>query len=83
MIKYVHAGLKQFYRIHGQTNGLFYLGHASVLAIFGGKRVLFDPVVLSKPYADSWAFFPAQVVDSSLFEVDAVVVSHIHQDHWS
>ena len=82
MIKYVHAGLKQFYRIHGQTNGLFYLGHASVLAIFGGKRVLFDPVVLSKPYADSWAFFPAQVVDSSLFEVDAVVVSHIHQDHY-
>jgi L-ascorbate metabolism protein UlaG (beta-lactamase superfamily) len=74
--------LQQFYRLHGQTNGLFYMGHASVLAVFGGKRILFDPVIISRPYADSWAFFPAQVADSSLFEVDAVVVSHIHQDHY-
>jgi L-ascorbate metabolism protein UlaG (beta-lactamase superfamily) len=79
---HVHAGLRQFYREYGQTNGLFYMGHASVLAVFSGKKILFDPVILSKPYADSWAFFPAQVADSSLFDVDAVVVSHIHQDHY-
>jgi len=78
----VHPGLQQFYREHGQSNGLFYMGHASVLAVFGGKKILFDPVILSKPYADSWAFFPPQVVDTSVFEVDAVVVSHIHQDHY-
>lgn len=58
------------------------MGHASVLAVFGGKKILFDPVILSKPYSDSWAFFPAQVADLSVFEVDAVVVSHIHQDHY-
>jgi L-ascorbate metabolism protein UlaG (beta-lactamase superfamily) len=77
-----HLSLQQFYREHGQTNGLFYMGHASVLAVFSGKRILFDPVILSKPYADSWAFFPTQVTDPSVFEVDAVVVSHIHQDHY-
>lgn len=77
-----HAALQQFYREHGQNNGLFYMGHASVLAVLGGKKILFDPVILSKPYADSWAFFPAQVADPSVFDVDAVVVSHIHQDHY-
>ena len=78
----VNAGLQQFYREHGKTNGLFYMGHASILAVFSGKKILFDPVILSKPYANSWAFFPAQVADQSVFEVDAVVVSHIHQDHY-
>ena len=74
--------LQQFYAKYGQSDGLFYMGHASVLCVFGGKRILFDPVVLSKPYGDSWAFFPPQVLDPSVFEVDAVVVSHIHQDHY-
>ena len=78
----MHAGLQQFYREYGNTNGLFYMGHASVMSVFSGKKILFDPVVLSKPYADSWAFFPAQVADQSVFDVDAVVVSHIHQDHY-
>ncbi len=77
-----HADLRQFYAACGQADGLFYMGHASVLCCFGGKKILFDPVVLSKPYGDSWAFFPPQVADPSVFEVDAVVVSHIHQDHY-
>jgi len=74
--------LQQFYRAYGATNGLFYMGHASVLAVLGGRKILFDPVILSKPYADAWAFFPHQIVDPSVFDVDAVVVSHIHQDHY-
>jgi len=77
-----NQALRQFYATYGQSNGLFYMGHASVLAVFGGKRILFDPVVLSKPYGDSWAFFPPQIQDPSVFEVDAVVISHIHQDHY-
>lgn len=74
--------LQSFYREFGETDGLFYMGHASVLAVLGAKKILFDPVILSKPYADAWAFFPSQVVDPSVFDVDAVVVSHIHQDHY-
>jgi L-ascorbate metabolism protein UlaG (beta-lactamase superfamily) len=74
--------LQDFYRDCGSGNGVFYMGHASVLAVFSGNRILFDPVILSKPYGDSWVFFPPQIVDSSVFEVDVVVVSHIHQDHY-
>lgn len=77
-----NRALQQFYAQYGQSNGLFYMGHASVLCVFGGKRILFDPVILSKPYGDSWAFFPPQILDPSVFDVDAVVVSHIHQDHY-
>ena len=76
------SNLQAFYLDCGSGNGLYYMGHASVLAIFSGKRILFDPVVLSKPYGDSWVFFPPQIVDASVFEVDVVVVSHIHQDHY-
>jgi L-ascorbate metabolism protein UlaG (beta-lactamase superfamily) len=74
--------LHDFYRACGDGNGLFYMGHSSVLAAFHGKRILFDPVILSRPYCNSWAFFPPQVTDPSVFDVDAVVVSHIHQDHY-
>jgi L-ascorbate metabolism protein UlaG (beta-lactamase superfamily) len=76
------ARLHDFYRTCGDGNGLFYMGHSSILATFHGKRILFDPVILSKPYCNSWAFFPSQVIDPSVFDVDAVVVSHIHQDHY-
>ena len=76
------ANLQQFLKEYGDGSGLFYMGHASILCSFGGKRILFDPVVLSKPYGDAWTFYPPQVQDSELFEVDAVMVSHIHQDHY-
>jgi L-ascorbate metabolism protein UlaG (beta-lactamase superfamily) len=74
--------LRSFYCEYARGDGLFYMGHASVLAVFGGKKVLFDPVILSKPYADAFAFFPPQIADPSVYDVDAVVVSHIHQDHY-
>lgn len=77
-----HPDLQQFHAACGQGDGLFYMGHASVLCRFSGRKIVFDPVVLSRPYGDSWAFFPPQVTDPSVFEVDAVVVSHIHQDHY-
>ncbi|MYM70390.1 hypothetical protein GTP45_26810 [Pseudoduganella sp. FT55W] len=64
------------------TNGMYYLGHASALAVLDGKKILFDPIVLSQPYADAWVFYPPQIVDPRWYEVDAVVVSHIHQDHY-
>jgi L-ascorbate metabolism protein UlaG (beta-lactamase superfamily) len=76
------TNLQQFYRAGEEANGLFYMGHASILCMFGGKKILFDPVILSQPYSDSWIFYPPQVRDSVVFDVDAVVVSHIHQDHY-
>ena len=63
-------------------SGVFYLGHASIMAVLNGRKILFDPIVLSKPYDESWSFYPPQIRDESFHNVDAVVVSHIHQDHY-
>nr|WP_315254274.1 MBL fold metallo-hydrolase [uncultured Duganella sp.] len=72
--------LSNFYERY--TNGMYYLGHASALAVLDGKKILFDPIVLSQPYSDAWVFYPPQIVDPRWYEVDMVVVSHIHQDHY-
>ncbi|MYM25461.1 hypothetical protein GTP46_22785 [Duganella sp. FT135W] len=74
--------LTSFYERFGAGDGLFYPGHASALVVLGGKKILFDPIVLSQPYDNAWVFYPPQVVDPRWYEVDAVVVSHIHQDHY-
>ncbi|SFV13477.1 MBL fold metallo-hydrolase [Pseudoduganella namucuonensis] len=74
--------LKRFLDQYGDTNGVFYLGHAAIMAVLNGKKILFDPIVESQPYDDAWVFFPPQVDHDSLYDVDAVLVSHIHQDHY-
>ena len=28
------------------------------------------------------AFFPSQIMDERLFDVDAAFISHVHQDHY-
>lgn len=78
----VDKKLKRFDEQFASTDGVFYVGHASILVRLNGYRILFDPVVLSAPYGDSWVFYPPQITDPSFFDVDAVVVSHIHQDHY-
>lgn len=63
-------------------DGVFYVGHASILAQIEGKKILFDAVYEQPPYLNSWLFFPSQVQDARLFDVDMVVISHCHQDHF-
>jgi L-ascorbate metabolism protein UlaG (beta-lactamase superfamily) len=65
-----------------RDDGVLYVGHASILARLSGKTFLFDPVGYSSPYFDCWVFFPSQVMDPRLLDVDAVIVSHCHQDHF-
>lgn len=74
--------LQDFLAQYGDTDGVLYLGHAGLLVVIGGKKILFDPIIESQPYGDSWVFFPPQLDDPALYEVDAVIVSHIHQDHY-
>lgn len=74
--------LQQFLEQYGDSDGVLYLGHAAILAVIGGKKILFDPIIESQPYGDSWVFFPPQLDDKALYDVDAVIVSHIHQDHY-
>ena len=59
-----------------------YLGHASIFVRINGYKIIFDPVVISKPYGGSWTFFPPQFWDEEMYGVDGVVVSHVHQDHY-
>ncbi len=65
-----------------EDDGLIYIGHASILVRLNRKTFLFDPVGYSSPYFNCWVFFPPQILDRRLLKVDAVIVSHCHQDHF-
>ncbi|MEO5772695.1 MAG: MBL fold metallo-hydrolase [Sphingomicrobium sp.] len=63
-------------------DGSFYVGHATVLARLSGKLILIDPVLDRPLFLDSWLFFPPLALSDRLFEVDAVMISHCHEDHY-
>ncbi|MEE1942900.1 MBL fold metallo-hydrolase [Streptomyces sp. TRM 70361] len=64
---------------------LTWMGHSSVLAEIGGRRVLFDPVWSERCSPFSFAgpkrLHPVPVPPAALGPVDVVVISHDHYDH--
>jgi L-ascorbate metabolism protein UlaG (beta-lactamase superfamily) len=64
---------------------LTWMGHSSVLAEMGGRRVLFDPVWGERcspfTFAGPRRVHPAPVPLGSLTDLDVVVISHDHYDH--
>ena len=68
--------------LNSEDDGVFYTGHASILVRLNNKKYLFDFINNTNFYGNSWVFFPNQVMDNRLFNVDGVFVSHIHQDHY-
>ena len=64
------------------NDGVFYTGHASILVRLNNKKYLFDYINNINFYRNSWIFFPNQIIDKRLYDVDGVIVSHIHQDHY-
>lgn len=59
------------------------LSHACLLIRSGDTRIIVDPWLLGSCYWRSWWNFPqAQFDPEELAKVDAVVISHIHWDHW-
>lgn len=64
---------------------LTWLGHATVLAEIGGRRVLLDPVWGERCSPFTWTgpkrLHPVPLPLSELGPVDVVVVSHDHYDH--
>ena len=68
--------------LSNDDDGVFYTGHASILVRLDKKKYLFDYINNTNFYRNSWIFFPNQIIDNRLFNVDAVFVSHIHQDHY-
>lgn len=65
-----------------ENDGFFYTGHASILVRLSQKLILFDPVVNSSPYGNNWIFFPENQFAEAVSRIDAIFVSHIHQDHY-
>jgi L-ascorbate metabolism protein UlaG (beta-lactamase superfamily) len=64
---------------------LTWMGHSTVLAEIGGRRVLFDPVWGERCSPFSFAgprrIHPTPVPLASLTGLDVVVISHDHYDH--
>ena len=68
--------------LKSELDGVFYTGHASILVRLDKKKYLFDYINNINFYRNSWIFFPSQVIDKRLFDIDGIFVSHIHQDHY-
>jgi L-ascorbate metabolism protein UlaG (beta-lactamase superfamily) len=64
-----------------KSDGVFYVGHASILIRLNGKTILCDPSGLDDPYFNAWYYYPPQVLPEELYNVDYVFISHIHKDH--
>jgi UDP-MurNAc hydroxylase len=59
------------------------LGHASMYIKTENYSIVIDPWLLGSCYWRSWWNFPSASYNASEMEnVDAVVISHIHWDHW-
>lgn len=68
--------------LDSKNDGVFYIGHASILVRLSNKKYIFDVIKNTNFYNNSWLFFPSQVNDKRIFDVDGVFVSHIHGDHY-
>lgn len=59
------------------------LSHACLLVRTANASIVIDPWLLGSCYWRSWWNFPEPSFDEAeLANVDAVVISHIHWDHW-
>ena len=63
-------------------DGVFYIGHAAILVRLSNKKYIFDTIEQSNFYNNSWCFFPSQIMDKRLLDIDGAFVSHVHQDHY-
>ena len=68
--------------LNSDHDGVFYIGHASILVRLNKKKFIFDAIEQTNFYNNSWCFFPSQLMDKRFFDVDGAFVSHIHQDHY-
>lgn len=59
------------------------LSHACMLITDNDSSIITDPWLLGSAYWRSWWNYPKAVFDEEkISSVDAVVISHIHWDHW-
>lgn len=59
------------------------LSHASLIVKTATSSIIVDPWLVGSCYWRSWWNFPKSAyTESDLEEVDAIIISHIHWDHW-
>ena len=59
------------------------LSHACMLVKSDTHSIIVDPWLVGSCYWRSWWNFPeASFDENELSEVDAVLISHLHWDHW-
>jgi len=68
--------------LNSDDDGVFYIGHASIMVRLNKKKFIFDVIKNTNFYNRSWLFFPSQINDNRILDVDGVFVSHIHGDHY-
>ena len=61
--------------LNSEDDCVFYTGHASILVRLNNKKYLFDFINNTNFYGNSWIFFPNQIMDNRLYNVDGVFVS--------
>lgn len=64
----------------GVSDGLTYVGHATVLVRLAGARILTDPVLRPRILGFIRRHAPSPGADVAA-EIDAVLISHLHPDH--
>lgn len=57
--------------------------HACIQVKHKGFDILFDPWLKGKAYYGSWELFPSPKVTPEELEVDCIIITHPHPDHFS
>jgi len=58
------------------------LSHACLLLEYGSKKILFDPWLVGPTYYGSWFLEPDIGIEPTKLNVDAIVITHPHPDHF-
>ncbi|MGB1110725.1 MAG: MBL fold metallo-hydrolase [Gammaproteobacteria bacterium] len=59
-----------------------YMGHAGLIIETDNTRIAFDPWFASPAYCGNWHIFPKPVEPERFQEVEHLVISHGHEDHF-